>query len=156
VPLAGFDHVERARAWAPKACRVNPTPRLNTFSGRFSPTASRGRPAGVAHRFCHRLRGGALSCCHRPPYPPNGFEPGRAAIRGTVYGQGTAVHGATQSAEPLSVPWLVAAATLIGAGIFCLAIWIITNGWAFIAGAFLLVVGALMLFNRRAGADRSP
>lgn len=73
----------------------------------------------------------------------------------TLYGQRVAVHAATRSAEPLSVPWLVGAATLIGAGIFGLAVWIITNEWGFMAGAFLLVVGALMLFHPRAGADQS-
>lgn len=65
------------------------------------------------------------------------------------------MQGATHSVQPLSLPWIVAAATLIGAGIFALAIWIITNEWVLIGGAFLLAVGALMLFSRRAGANQS-
>lgn len=58
--------------------------------------------------------------------------------------------------DPLSVPYLLVAAILIGAGIFTICLWITSFAWIDFVGVFLLAIGGLMLFSPRAGADRAP
>lgn len=55
----------------------------------------------------------------------------------------------------LSVPFLVLAALLIGAGLFSAMVWLVTFQWLWFAGLGLLVIGGVMLFSSRAGADRA-
>lgn len=57
--------------------------------------------------------------------------------------------------DPLSIPYIVIAALLIGGGIFTISLWILSFAWVDFVGVFLLAFGALMLFSPRAGADRS-
>ncbi|MGI0131623.1 MAG: hypothetical protein ACREDK_00775 [Thermoplasmata archaeon] len=57
--------------------------------------------------------------------------------------------------DSLYLPFLVAAALLIGGGLFSAMFWLVTLQWVWFAGIGLLVLGALMLFSRRAGADRA-
>ncbi len=57
--------------------------------------------------------------------------------------------------KALSVPFLVVAALLIGAGLFSAMVWLVTFQWIWFAGLGLLVIGAIMLFSSRAGADRT-
>jgi hypothetical protein len=56
----------------------------------------------------------------------------------------------------LSVPWLVVAAVLIGLGLFALFVWVIDySQWIWFGGIAPLVIGALMLFNKRAGSNQA-
>jgi hypothetical protein len=60
--------------------------------------------------------------------------------------------------EPLghvSVPWVVAAALLMGVGIFLLMNWLFTFQWVFLSGALLMLAGFLMCTSPRAGLDRA-
>jgi len=53
----------------------------------------------------------------------------------------------------LSIPFVLAAALLMGLGIFALTIWLVTFNWAWFAGVLPATVGALMMFDRRAGSE---
>ncbi len=55
----------------------------------------------------------------------------------------------------LSVPFLVVAALLIGAGIWLIFTWILSFEWIYFSGVFCLAAGGLMLFSPRTGLDRS-
>ena len=56
---------------------------------------------------------------------------------------------------PISIPWVIAASLLMGLGVFSLTIWLVTFDWLFFAGVVPALAGILMVFDRRAGADRS-
>lgn len=58
--------------------------------------------------------------------------------------------------DTLSVPFVVAAAVLIGGGIFLTFSWILDFSSPYFVGVFLLAIGGLMLFSPRAGMDRAP
>jgi hypothetical protein len=60
-------------------------------------------------------------------------------------------HGHVSS--PISVPWVVLSAVLIGLGLFMLAYWLLTFNWFFFLGIAPCLAGGLMLFSRRAGVD---
>ncbi|MGD0256505.1 MAG: hypothetical protein ABSB90_01305 [Thermoplasmata archaeon] len=55
--------------------------------------------------------------------------------------------------SPISVPWVVAAALLIGLGLTLLAYVLVTFDLLYFLGIVPCVVGGLMLFSRRAGVD---
>ncbi len=55
--------------------------------------------------------------------------------------------------SPISVPWVVLSALLIGLGLFMLAYWLVTFTWLDFLGIAPCVLGGLMLFSRRAGFD---
>jgi membrane-bound ClpP family serine protease len=55
----------------------------------------------------------------------------------------------------LSLPWLVAAALLIGGGLFVISYFILTFQLVYLAGIAMVVVGGLMLFDPRAGPDHA-
>ena len=55
----------------------------------------------------------------------------------------------------LSVPFLVLAGVLIGAGLFGMAYWLVTFQWLFFASVIPLTLGAVMLFLRGTGPDRA-
>lgn len=69
-----------------------------------------------------------------------------------------AAHSASsvaRASRSISIPFLVVAALLIGAGLFSAMVWLVTFQWIWFAGLGLLTIGALMLFSSRAGADRA-
>ena len=55
----------------------------------------------------------------------------------------------------LSIPFLVLSALLCGVGIFGMAYWLVTQGWAWFAFLLPLVLGADLLFTRGTGPDRA-
>ncbi len=57
--------------------------------------------------------------------------------------------------SPISIPYLLGAAVLIGIGLVCASLWIVYFDWRLFLGFGPLVVGAFMLFSPRAGADRA-
>ena len=56
---------------------------------------------------------------------------------------------------PISVGWVVGASLLMGIGIFFVTLWLVTFTWAYLGGILPMAVGILMMFDPRAGADRS-
>ena len=82
---------------------------------------------------------------------------GRSMAEAASASLSTSSHGPSNAshADPLSIPYLVAASVLIGAGIFTIFVWITSFAWPYFSGVFLLAIGALMLFSPRSGADRS-
>lgn len=55
----------------------------------------------------------------------------------------------------VSVPWIVCAAVLCGIGLFLLSYWLTYFYWPAFSGAAFVLVGALLLFNRRTGLDHA-
>jgi len=55
----------------------------------------------------------------------------------------------------VSVPFLVLASVLIGAGLSGMAYWLVTFQWLYFASVIPLVLGAVMLFTRGTGPDRA-
>lgn len=70
---------------------------------------------------------------------------------GTGHGHGSGTHAKT----PISVPWVVISALLIGGGILLIVTWLTYFDWIYFSGVFLLLVGGLMLFSPRAGIDQA-
>ncbi|MCI4365496.1 MAG: hypothetical protein L3K10_05490 [Thermoplasmata archaeon] len=60
-------------------------------------------------------------------------------------------HGHVSS--PISVPWVVLSAVLVGVGLFFVWWWVTTFDWLYFLGVAPCVLGGLMLFSRRAGLD---
>ena len=70
----------------------------------------------------------------------------------------SAAHGsqATHHAKsPVSIPFVVVASILIGIGLASAALWLVYFNWLLFLGFVPLVVGALMLFSPRAGAEKA-
>jgi membrane-bound ClpP family serine protease len=63
----------------------------------------------------------------------------------------TAGHSGAPSS--ISIPFVVLAAILIGAGLLLLFTWLVTFSWLWFVGVLPVTLGTLMLFDRRAGAD---
>ncbi|MCI4369360.1 MAG: hypothetical protein L3K09_07360 [Thermoplasmata archaeon] len=55
----------------------------------------------------------------------------------------------------ISVPFVIAAAVLIGVGLFAMAAFLITFTWLYFLGILPVLAGALLLFDPRSGSDRS-
>lgn len=55
----------------------------------------------------------------------------------------------------ISVLFVALAAILIGSGLLLLFLWLITFAWVWFVGVLPVTVGTLMLFDPRAGADRT-
>ena len=72
-------------------------------------------------------------------------------------GYGAAPHGAhaKHPGGPISVPWVLLAGLLIGIGLLVLAYMLVSFNVEYLSGAVLVVVGGLMLFSPRAGANRA-
>ncbi len=74
-------------------------------------------------------------------------------------GYGEAHAGGTHRAHgkhpggPISIGWTVLAAAIIGAGMFLIFYWLYTFNLEWSWGIGLVLIGALMLFSPRAGAD---
>lgn len=67
----------------------------------------------------------------------------------------SSAHAAESGLPASSIAWLVAAAVMIGAGLFVITYFILTFQLVYLAGIALVVVGGLMLFDRRAGPDHA-
>jgi hypothetical protein len=63
-------------------------------------------------------------------------------------------HGHAQR-SPISVPWVIAAALLIGAGIWVLSYMLLEFDGFYLIGIAPVVLGSLMLFDKRAGLDHA-
>jgi hypothetical protein len=70
------------------------------------------------------------------------------------FGEHGSVHGHV-ARSPISVGWVVLASLLCGAGIFLVWYWLFTFNWAFFPGFILVIVGAIMFLNPRAGLDHA-
>lgn len=66
-----------------------------------------------------------------------------------------AVHSGAETASSLSIPWVIAAALLCGAGLFVMMYFILTFNPLYLLGVAPVVGGGLMLFDQRAGADHA-
>jgi hypothetical protein len=53
----------------------------------------------------------------------------------------------------VSVPFLLLASLLIGAGLFLIATWVLTFSWVYFGGVGLVAVGFLLLLHPLAGPD---
>ena len=73
---------------------------------------------------------------------------------GSGYGTRRPAHVAT-GPDPQSIPWVVCASLLMGAGLFLISTWIITFDLVYFVGFGALLVGALMILNPRMGADHA-
>jgi len=57
---------------------------------------------------------------------------------------------------PISVPWVILASVLIGVGLTLVAYWLYTGfDLVYTFGIAFAVIGGLMLFDERAGADHA-
>ena len=70
----------------------------------------------------------------------------------SAYGSTPKIHRAEDPGR-ISIPFVIAAALLIGAGLFSAMYWLVTFNWWYFAGFAPLLAGALMLFDPRAGAS---
>lgn len=64
-------------------------------------------------------------------------------------------HDEGAAANRLSLPFLVAGALLMGAGLFLLAIFIVSFNLTYMAGAIPLALGFLLMFHPWAGSNRA-
>ncbi|HKV89924.1 MAG TPA: hypothetical protein VJQ43_01870 [Thermoplasmata archaeon] len=67
----------------------------------------------------------------------------------------TSVHHRSTAPNTLSVPWVLLASLLMGAGVLLVSLWIVTFDYVYFAGFAVLVVGFLMVFDRRMGSDHA-
>jgi hypothetical protein len=71
------------------------------------------------------------------------------------YGSAHAEEHGHGVASPISVPWVVAAAILCALGLSLIWYWLTTFDWIYFTGPFVVLAGALMLMNHRAGLDHA-
>lgn len=64
-------------------------------------------------------------------------------------------HHVKDAPNSISIPWVVAAAVLIGIGLFLISVWLLTFDLLFFSGTLVLLVGALMVFDPRMGSDHA-
>lgn len=62
---------------------------------------------------------------------------------------------ATGVKSAISIPWVVLSSLLAGIGIFSMVLWLYTLEWIYFGGILPILTGTLMMFDRRAGADRA-
>ncbi|MGD0719280.1 MAG: hypothetical protein ABSA15_06870 [Thermoplasmata archaeon] len=55
----------------------------------------------------------------------------------------------------ISIPWVIFAALLCGIGLFLLSYWLTYFYWPAFSGAAFVIIGGVLLFNRRTGIDRA-
>ena len=63
-------------------------------------------------------------------------------------------HGST-APNSISIPWVVLASVLMGAGVFLITVWLVTFDFVYFGGVVVLLVGFLMSFDRRMGSDHA-
>ncbi|MCI4346617.1 MAG: hypothetical protein L3K07_07720 [Thermoplasmata archaeon] len=56
-------------------------------------------------------------------------------------------------AGSISVPYVIAAALMMGAGLFLVAAWVLTFDWVYFSGVALATAGFLMILHPLAGSD---
>jgi hypothetical protein len=71
------------------------------------------------------------------------------------YGDASRAASHGHASSPISVPWVVLAAVLMAIGVFALWYGLTLFDWIFFLGIVPSVVGGLMLFDPRAGANRA-
>jgi hypothetical protein len=64
-------------------------------------------------------------------------------------------HGSAHEVSPISVPWVVLASVICGIGITLMWQFVTTFNFLYFLGAPLILVGALMFLNERAGLDHA-
>jgi len=62
---------------------------------------------------------------------------------------------ADHAASPISVPWVVLASVLCALGLVLIWEWLTTFMWIFFLGPFVVLAGAVMFLNHRAGLDHA-
>ena len=67
--------------------------------------------------------------------------------------EGDSVHTSVEGS--LSIPFLVLASVLIGAGLAGMAYWLVTFQWLYFASVIPTALGGYMLFTRGTGPDRA-
>jgi hypothetical protein len=90
-----------------------------------------------------------ISLEHRP----NPFEVAQAAQSMSGLPSSSSGHAVTKS--PISIPFVILCAALIGIGTLSMIYWLITSQWVYFSGVLPCVLGALLLLDPRAGADRA-
>jgi hypothetical protein len=55
----------------------------------------------------------------------------------------------------ISVPFVIAAAALIGAGLFAISQFLVTFNYLYFGGVALVFLGAMMMLSPRAGSDHA-
>lgn len=76
-----------------------------------------------------------------------------SAARHERVGEGGESSG--HSASHVSIPWVVLAAALAGIGLFLISYWLTYFYWPAFGGVALVIIGAVLLFNRRTGLDHA-
>lgn len=79
-------------------------------------------------------------------------------MKGADVAAAMATHGGSGSAvvkSAISIPWVVLSSLLAGVGIFSMVLWLYTFEWIYFGGILPILTGTLMMFDRRAGADRA-
>jgi hypothetical protein len=67
---------------------------------------------------------------------------------------GAQVHG-HGVASPISVLWVIAASIVAAAGIFMMAMWLLTYDYLYLLGPWVVLLSVLMFLNHRAGLDHA-
>jgi hypothetical protein len=70
------------------------------------------------------------------------------------YGDAPEPHGHVVK-SPISVGWVVAASVICGLGLVGVWWWVTTFDWLFFPSIFLVIGGAMMFLNDRAGLDHA-
>jgi hypothetical protein len=70
------------------------------------------------------------------------------------YGGPSVGHGHVER-SPISVGWVILASVLCGIGLILVWEWLTTFDWVYFPGAALVIIGALMFLNDRAGLDHA-
>ncbi len=68
---------------------------------------------------------------------------------------GDASDPSSSAASQISIPWVIFAALLCGIGLFLLSYFLTYFYWPAFSGAAFVIVGGILLFNRRTGIDRA-
>lgn len=55
----------------------------------------------------------------------------------------------------ISVPYVILAALICGAGLFLIMTWFLTGQWVYFVGVFLVLGGAMMFLSPRMGSDHA-
>jgi hypothetical protein len=71
------------------------------------------------------------------------------------YGGGHHGSGGAHVRSPINVGWVILASLLIGVGLFFIFWWLYNFNLEFTFGIAMVVVGAFMLMDRRAGLDHA-
>lgn len=59
------------------------------------------------------------------------------------------------ASNSISVPYVILAALICGAGLFLIMTWFLTGQWVYFVGVFLVLGGAMMFLSPRMGSDHA-